>query len=236
MTPEGTRTPPPAILASIDLFADLTPRELEDLGARVRRRHYPKGSTLFLQGDPGTCLYLVETGRVKMVLPSSSGKELIVATRGPGEFFGDMALLDGAPRSADAVTAEECQLLVLQRDDFVRFLETHAAAAVRLLAELSRRLRRTMRQQEEASLLDVGARVASALLHLAEEQGTPAGDGTEGIVVATSLTQTALATMVGITRESVNKWVRYYERAGIVRWEKGRLTVIQPRELRLRTS
>jgi CRP-like cAMP-binding protein len=227
-----------SVLAGVDLFAVLTAEELEGLGARLRRRHYAKGTVLFTEGDPGTGLYVIEWGRVKIVLTSPAGKELVLAVCGPGEFFGDMALLDGEPRSADAIVAEDCQLLILQRDDFVRFLETHPQAAVRLLAVLSRRLRRATRRHQEATLLDVSARLASALLRLAEEQGAPAGapaaDGAAPVVIPTGLTQAGLAAQVGVTRESVNKWLRYFQRRGWLSWEQGRLTLLRPGKLRER--
>jgi CRP-like cAMP-binding protein len=225
-----------ATLAGIDLFSALTPEELAGLGARLRRRRYPKGTVLFVEGDPGTGLYVIESGRVKIVLASPAGRELVVAVRGPGEFIGDMALLDGEPRSADAVAAEDCRVLILPREDFVRFVETHPLAAMRLLAVLSRRLRQTMRQHQDATLLDVSARVASALLRLADEQGAPAGDGSEARVVPTTLTQAGLAAQIGVTRESVNKWLRYFQRRGWLRWEPGRLTLLRPARLRERLS
>jgi CRP-like cAMP-binding protein len=215
-----------------------TPDELERLAAGARRRPYPKGAVLFVEGDPGTSLYVVEAGRVRIVLTTPQGKELLFAVRGPGEFFGDMALLDGAPRSADAIAAEDCRLLFLSREDFVRFIEAQPGAALRLLAVLSRRLRRGMRQQQDATLLDVAARVSSALLQLADEEGqpAPAGDGPWAVVVAAPLTQAELAALVGVTRESVNKWLQYYRRRGWLRWEPGRLTLLRPDELRKRLA
>jgi CRP/FNR family transcriptional regulator, cyclic AMP receptor protein len=222
------------LLARVGLFAGLAEEDCQALAERVRRRRYRKGTTLFVEGDPGTCLYVVESGHVEIRLTSPDGKELVVATRGPGEFFGDMALLDGAPRSADAVAADDCWLLLLQREDFVHFLEAHPKAAVRLVEVLSRRLRESMRQQQEATFLDVSGRVASALLRLAEEDGIAAEDGSGAIAVCRSLTQVQLAGMVGVTRESVNKWIGFFQRRGDLRWEKGRLTILRPDELRKR--
>jgi CRP-like cAMP-binding protein len=223
-----------AALAQVDLFSVLTPDELEGLSERVRRRRYPKDAVIFLEGDPGTSLYMIEAGRAKMVLSSPGGKEVVIATRGPGEFFGDMALLDGEPHSADAVATEECQLLILRREDFVRFLDAHPKIALRLLALLSRRLRQTMRRQQEATLLDVSARLASALLRLAEERGAAPAGGE--ILVAAPPTQADLAVDIGATRESVNKWLRYYARRGWIRWDKGHLALLQPEKLRERLA
>ena len=239
----------PSALAQVDLFSTLTSEELAALQSRVRRRRYPKGTVIFLEGDPGTSLYVIEEGHVKIVLTSPDGKELVIAVRGPGEFFGDMALLDGEPRSADAVAAKDCRLLILQREDFNRFLVAHPQAAARLLAVLSRRLRRVMRQQQDATLLDVAGRVARTLLQLAEDHGRPvAGSvgsagaagaaavsgGAGAIVVDAVATQADLAAVVGVTRESVNKWLRYYQRRGWIRWEPGSLVLLRPDELRRR--
>jgi CRP-like cAMP-binding protein len=168
-----------------------------------------------------------------MTLPLPDGRELIVAWRGPGEFFGDMALLDGQPRSADAVAVEDSQLALLQREDFLRFLETRPAVAVRLLVVLSKRLRDSMQQQLDSLRQDAGARVASALLRLAEEQGTAATSGGE-VTIAPAPTQGELANFVGLTRESVNKWLGYFERSGAIRREKRQLTLLHPEELRKR--
>jgi CRP-like cAMP-binding protein len=221
-----------ATLARVDLFATLDEAELAALGERVRRRRYPKGATVFVEGDPGTGLYAVERGRVAITRTSAEGKELVFAVRGPGEFFGDMALLDGEPRSADAVTVEECWLLLLHRDDFLKFLEGHPKATARLLVVLSRRLRDVMQQQEEVSFLDAAGRVAGVLLRLAESRGAPLEPG--GIVVDAPPTQGQMASQAGLTRESVNKWLRYYQRRGVIQWEKGRLSVLKPDELRRR--
>ena len=243
---EGHRAPSPGVIGSaetvlsrLDLFADLTPRELTALESHARRRHYRRGTVICQEGDPGTCLYVVEAGRVRVQLTSpANGKQLVIDVYGPGEYVGEMALLDGEPRSADVLALDDCRLLLLPREDFIRFLETHAAAAVKMLVVMSQRLRRATRQQEEASFLDVGARVASALLRLAEEQGSPLDDGiggAAGVAVTTPITQSALAAMVGVTRESANKWTRYFVRAGWIRWEKRYVVVLQPEALRGRT-
>jgi CRP/FNR family cyclic AMP-dependent transcriptional regulator len=230
------------LLAHIELFADLPAEDRAALGAQLRRRRYPRGAVLFLEGDPGTCLYLVERGQVKMVLTSPDGREFLVAVRGPGECFGEMSLLDGEPRSADAMVIEDAQLLILQREDFLRFLEGHPATAIRLLAILTDRLRRSMRLHQEASFLDVGARIASAVLRLAQHQGPRDPSGGPGpedaapVVVQTHLTQAELAATVGVTRESANKWLQYFERRGLLRWEKGRVLILRPEELRQRAS
>src|SRR5437764_14479100 len=120
-----------SLLAQIELFSGLTEPELEHLSASLRRRRFAKGQILFFRGDPGQSLYIIESGQVKIVLTSPEGREFSLALLGPADFFGDLALLDGEPRSADAVAQEACQLLLLEREDFLRFLEAHPKAAAR---------------------------------------------------------------------------------------------------------
>jgi CRP-like cAMP-binding protein len=216
----------------VGLLAPFGAEELAALERRLRRRRYDKGTVLFVEGDPGTSLYVIESGRVKIVLTSPDGRELIIAWRGPGEFFGDMALLDGGPRSADAIVDEDCRLALLQREDFQRFLEERPAVAIRLLAVLSQRLRDAMQQQLDAIRQDAGARVASALLRMAQD--LRAGATGPGPPVVQVPTQTEFARFVGLTRESVNKWLGYFERSGVIRRERGKITILRPEELRKR--
>jgi CRP/FNR family cyclic AMP-dependent transcriptional regulator len=217
-----------ATLVRIPLFAGLPPAELESLSSCLRRRRYTKGEVIFLQGDPGTSLYAIEGGRVKIAVASPEGKEFVLNLLGPGDFFGELALLDAEPRSADAVAQDPCLLLLLQREDFLRFLEAHPRASATLLAVLSRLLRRNAQIVQDAAFLDVPTRLARTILELGETKGQ-AAEG--GLVVGSRLTQSDLAAMVGTTRESVNKWLRSYQRQGLIRYDRGIITVLRPRDL-----
>lgn len=220
-----------AALEQVKLFAGLAVEDLVALAANLQRRRYGKGQFIFQQGDPGLCLYLVESGKVKIASVSSEGKGLVLNLFGPGDFFGELALLDGEPRSADAVAQEPCQLLLLQRDDFMHFLEARPHVAIKLLATVSRRLRHTTQQAEDIIFFDLPARLARVLLELAEAERTSA----EGEWVITSRpTQAELAEMVGATRESVNKWLGVYEEQGLIRRERNQLFILQPEALRKR--
>ncbi|HEU5319046.1 MAG TPA: Crp/Fnr family transcriptional regulator [Chloroflexota bacterium] len=223
----------PLALARVGLFEGLPQSELEQLAALVRQRRYRRGVTIFREGDPGAALYLIESGQVRIGITSEDGKELVIALLGPGDFFGDLALLDGAPHSADAFAREDCSLLLLQRSDFQRYLASRPEIANHLLGVLSRRLRRNTQMLQEAAFLDVSARVASALLQLADLHGQPDG---EAITITSQFKQSELAAMVGASRESVNKWLRYYERIGLVRSSGRSLTILQPDQLRRRLS
>ncbi len=210
-------------LAEVPLFAQLAPGELDRLAALLRPRRYRAGEVIFHEGDAGTALYIIAEGEVKIVLGSAEGKEVVLALLGGGDFFGEFALLDGEPRSADAVATVASQLLTLQREDFARFLTDHPRVALSLLAVLSRRLRRTDQLVHDAAFADVRTRLIKVLLELAQTKGT---QEPKGIVIGSRLTQGDLATMAGTTRESVNKWLRYYGQKGLLRHERGRLTLI----------
>ena len=218
-----------AALARVPLFKGLPTTALAPLGAHVRRRRYPQGAAIFRQGDPGAALCIVESGRIKIALGSAEGKEFVLELMGPGDVFGELALLDGRARSADAVAAEESTLLLLPRAAFLRVVEAHPRVALDLLMALTRRLRRDAAVIQDAAFLDVPTRIARALLRLAETMD-------EGDVVVTPawLTQTELARVVGATRESVNKWLGSYERQGLIRRRDGRIAVLRPDDLQRR--
>jgi CRP-like cAMP-binding protein len=217
------------LLIRCPLFAELSMGESENLAALLRRRRYRGGDPVFREGDPGTALYIIEAGEIRILLGGSEGKEVVLALLGPGEFFGELALLDGEPRSADAVATANTDLLVLPRDDFVRFLRDVPAVAVNLLASLSRRFRRTDRLVHDAAFSDVRTRVTRLLVELAETRGT---ESHGGVVIGPRLTQGDLASMVGATRESINKCLRSYTAQGLVRHERGRLVLLNVERLR----
>jgi len=218
------------LLAQVPLFSGLNRGELDDLAALMRRHRYAAGETIFHEGDAGTALYIIEKGEVKIILGSAEGKEVVLSLLGPGDFFGDLALLDGEPRSADAMAMEAAELLILQRHDFLRFIAEQPQVAINLMAVLSRRLRRVDQLVLDAAFLDVGTRLVRTLLDLAHTRGQA---GSKGSVVITSrLTQSDLANMIGATRESINKCLRRYAEMGLVRHARGRLTLLDVERLR----
>lgn len=219
----------PHPLSKVQLFSALSSAEIAEMVKRVQRRRFRRGETIFHEGDVGTALFIVEAGEVKIVLRSADGKEVLIGFRKPGDFFGEMALLDGEPRSTDAIATEPSSLLILWREEFLRFLIERPQVAVDLLAILSRRLRSTTRLVQDAAFLNVRARLVKVLLELAESKGIP---GPEAEVTIPRLTQLDLAAMVSATRESVNKWLRYYERLGMVKLRRGGLDLLQPQRLR----
>jgi CRP/FNR family cyclic AMP-dependent transcriptional regulator len=216
-------------LARVGLFGELTRGELAELATCVRTRRYPKGRIIFGEGDPGSHLYLIADGRVSVGTNSPDGRFLELHSFGPGEVFGELALLDGEPRSADAVALEPCELLLLSRTDFLRFLNTHPKVAIRLLAVLSRHLRRTNQQAAQIAFLPVSVRLAQVLLNLAESQGSSPGGGDPRTF---RVTQAELATQIGATRESVNRGLSDFEEQGLIRCQRGQVTVLRSAGLR----
>jgi CRP-like cAMP-binding protein len=214
-------------LAHVPLFETLDAGDLERLSAKLVLRRYPRASRIFFTGDEGTTLCIVRRGRVKLALTSPEGREVILDLFGPGDVFGELALLDGQPRSADAVAIEATQLLHLSREDFLRYLEDHPRVAIRLLGVLSRRLRRDATLVSDAAFLDVPARLARAILRLADTRA----DGTVG---TPTLNQETLAGLAGTTRETLNKWLGFFQDQGAVVWENGAVTVIDAERLRRR--
>lgn len=216
------------LLARVSLFAECAPEELASLARLLQPRRFDRGGVIFHQGDPGAAMYVVEDGRVAIGLSAPEGKDVTLALLGPGDFFGELALLDGEARSADARAAEPTRLLSLRRDDFLGFLQAHPHVPPILLAALSRRLRRTDQIVHDAAFLDIPTRLAKILLDLGRSQGQP---GPEGLVITSRFTQADLAAMVGATRESINKWLRSFTRQGLISYRRGRLVLLDPRRL-----
>jgi len=223
----------PELLANVGLFAGLSSAELVGLAALMRPRPYAKDEVIYLKGDAGTAFYVIASGRVKIALTSPDGKELILRRLGPGQFHGELALLDDEPRSADAISTEPSVLLVLQRDAFRQFLNDHPGVATKLLGTVSNYLRRNAELIQDATFLDVPARLARILLELAAGPGAtelpPAGT-----VIEDRMKQGEIASLVGATRESVNKWLGAFEKQGLIRYDKGQITLLRPSGLKQR--
>jgi CRP/FNR family transcriptional regulator, cyclic AMP receptor protein len=224
----------PELLAQVGLFADLSPEELTGLAALMRPRPYSKDEVIYLRGDPGTAFYVIASGKVKIALTSPEGKELILRRLGPGGFHGEIALLDDEPRSADAIATEQSVQLVLQRDAFRQFLADHPDVATKLLGTVSRYLRSNAELIQDATFLDVPARLARVLLDLAAPAGSTTDLPPAGAVIPDRMKQGELASLVGATRESINKWLGSFERQGLIRYDKGQITLLRPSGLKQR--
>ena len=201
------------LLAHIPIFQNLSPDDLASLSSLLRRLQAKKGDVLFRKSSEGNALYVIREGAIKIVLPSRMGEERIVTIFSTGDFFGEMALLDGQPRSADAVALKPSKLLVLDRKDFLKFLNAHEAAMATILSTLSMRLRKTDEMLEDASFLNIPARLAKKLLEIGGTFGRQNGNT---MSISLKLSQKELADMVGATRESINKELRVLKERGLV--------------------
>lgn len=217
------------LLAQIPMFEHVALEDREHLSGLLRERRYSKGEVIFHQGDVGTALFMIRKGEVAIRLSSSEGREVILALLGRGDAFGELALLDGEPRSTDAVAREETHLLSLHQEDFRRFLSERPQVAMGLLAVLSRMVRRVTQLVHDSAFLDARARLARVLLDLARTQGQTSPEGT---VLIPKLTQAELANLCGVTRESANKWLRFYAREGLLSYESGQITLLDTERLR----
>ncbi len=224
------------ILKRVPLFAGLPDDALAALAARLRRRSLPGGTPVVYKGDPSGALYLIESGRVKVHQATASGGEVILNLLGPGDFFGEMSLLDGQPRSADISTLEPSALLLLEGDALRDLLTSQPAVAWTLLQILSRRVRDANTQAEMMMTRDVPGRVAACLLRLAETQGTPLSSGS--IRVEVGLTQSDIAALIGATRERVSRALSAFRESGAIVWDKaaGRWIICKPAALAKRAE
>ncbi len=216
-----------SILGRHEFFRDLQPAAVDRLAAHARLVAYPSGARIFEKGDPGSGLLAVVSGLVRISVLSHDGREIVLNLIGPNEIFGEIALLDGEPRTADATAAGPCRLLALDRRDFDAVLTSDPAAARKVLAVVSRRLRRTSEQVEDLIFTDLPTRLAKALLRLAKVQGGARGDG-PGAPARVAITQKELGQTIGFSRESTNKCPKEWEGAGPVAIEKGACTIRNP--------
>jgi CRP-like cAMP-binding protein len=203
------------------LFEGCDPPVLAGVARRLRRRRFRRGEVIFHQGDPGDALHVVASGAVKIVLPSTEGEEAIIATLRMGDFFGELAILDGAPRSATAVALEHAETLALPRDVFHDLLDREPGLRDALLAGLAHELRRLTSHVEELHFLDLAGRLAMHLARLARE----ADPSSTVVRLDWPYTQSDLASMIGGTRQSVNKLLSGLVEDGLVRIERDTLIV-----------
>lgn len=208
------------ILRRVPLFAHVGDEELGRLAAMARERPYPRNSVIVFADDPGDALYVVAAGQVKVVLVGEDGREVILAVLGPGDFFGELALIDDEPRSAHVMAMDDARLLVLRRDDFERVLEAYPRIALALLRALSRRLRRADDQIGALVMLDVYGRVARVLVDLGED-GQVRG-----------VTHATIAQMVGSTRETVSRTIRELAERGLIVVTREGIQLADPTALR----
>jgi CRP/FNR family cyclic AMP-dependent transcriptional regulator len=215
-TPANVST---TLLRNVPLFANMDEAQLSVLVPMVTRSSYGRGLTIIGAGDPTDSLYIVIHGRLKVLMRDEQGREVILAILGPGEFFGEMGLLDDSPRSASVVTLEPCELLRISKADFKRCLATNFELSLMVMRGLVKRLREADQKIGSLALMDVYGRVARLLLEMAEEI-----DGEQ--VVVKKLSKQDIAKMIGASREMVSRVMKDLELGGYIE-VRGRSVVLR---------
>ena len=215
-----------SVLRKHPIFADLESEAFDQLCRYAKHTTLKRGAALFAKGDPGLSLYAVISGSVKMSISSADGRSAILNIIGPGEIFGEIALLDGGVRSSDAIANTNCELFVIDRREFIPFVRSQPALAMKFIELLCGRLRRTSDQVEQIILQNLPGRLASALIRLSEKHKLEPGGRTIAI------TQQEISEMVGMTRESINKQLRAWAARSWVRLEHGAIVVLKDEQIR----
>jgi CRP/FNR family transcriptional regulator, cyclic AMP receptor protein len=207
------------------LFRDLPPSVIEHLGSYMKSRRVARGTTIFAKGDPGSGLMGVLSGAVKVSVASAEGKDIVLNIFREGEIFGEIALLDGRPRTADATAMTACELVVIERRDFVPFLSGNPDVMLKFIEILCSRLRRTSEQVQDVTFLNLPTRLAKTLLQLmaSEEGATPRSK--------VAITQREISQIIGRSRESTNKQLRVWAKRGWIQLVRGGVTVVAPDKL-----
>jgi CRP/FNR family transcriptional regulator, cyclic AMP receptor protein len=219
-----------AALTCMPLFQGLDDDDLAMLAATVRTRRYRRGDLIFRQGDPGDGLHVVLSGRVRIWTTGDGGGEAILATLRPNEFFGALALLDGAPRSASATAIEATETLTVPRERFRQLIDDVPAIRDHVILQLTAEVRRLTTHVEELHFLDIAGRLAARLVRLAGDQGARSSGGE--IRLDGPLTQGELAAMVGSTRQSVNKLLGWLVDDELIRLDRDAIVILDLAGLR----
>ena len=206
------------MLEDIPLFSCLDAEVVRDFEKVAARKRFPKNAIVFSRGDESDSLYIVRSGKVKAIIHDEEGREIVLAVIGEGEYFGEMGVLDGVPRSATIVTQEPTEMLVIRRNEFKKLLSANPDMALNLIAVVLQRLRRADQKIESLGLRYVHGRVANLLMQSAEPQGRE-------WVVKEKMTHQEIANVVGSSREMVSKILAELVEAGSISIEKRQITI-----------
>jgi CRP-like cAMP-binding protein len=209
-----------SVLRNHPIFCDLAPEALDQLCRYAKHSTLKRGATLFSKGDPGNSLFAVISGTVKISISSVDGRNAILNLIGAGEIFGEMSVLDGQARSADAIANTNCEIFAIDRRDFLPFMRSQPELGMKIIELLCTRLRWTSDQVEQVILQNLPGRLAGALIRLTEKGKLVSGGRT------ISITQQEISEMVGMTRESINKQLRVWAARSWVRLEHGAIVVL----------
>ncbi|QWG20950.1 Crp/Fnr family transcriptional regulator [Bradyrhizobium sediminis] len=214
-----------AVLRKHPIFCDLDPEALDQLCRYAKHATLKRGATIFSKGEPGTSMFAVISGTVKISTSSPDGRSAILNLIGAGEIFGEIAVLDGQARTADATANTNCEIFIIDRREFVPFVKSQPALAMKFIELLCTRLRWTSEQVEQIILQNLPGRLANALLRLTEKHKLAPGGRTIAV------TQQEISEMVGMTRESINKQLRVWADRRWVRLEHGAIVVLDAEPL-----
>jgi CRP-like cAMP-binding protein len=212
------------LLRTVPIFSELTDGDIASLARLSSRRRFPKDTVVFFENEEGDFFFMILEGRIKVTILGDDGREVILSMLGPGDFFGEMALLDNEPRSATAIAVEESELLQLHRTDFQSVLTDNRSIQHALIKILTGRLRRANHQISTLALLDVYGRVARVIVDMAREEGRRLRDGR---IAFRRATHQEIANRIGTTRETVTRMLKDLERQGLIHVE-GKEIVVEP--------
>lgn len=213
------------ILRNHQLFSGLPAEIIERVCAYAKMKEIKRGATIFTKGEPGQSMFAVCSGTVKISVPSAEGKDAVFNFIDEGGIFGEIALLDGHPRTADAIAITKCQLMMIDRRDFLPLIRSYPELAARIIDVLCMRLRHTSEQVEDIVFHDLPGRLAKALLRLA-------GSDTSAKSQKIAITQREIGQVIGMSRESTNKQLQDWQRRKWIRLERGGIIVLEHAALR----
>ena len=200
-------------LKNVNIFSEISDNHIKEFEGFFTLREYPKGSMMILEEEYGDIVFVIRTGTVKITRVNDEGKEVILALLGPGEIFGELAILDGEARSANALAQENCELVLINREEFLDILKNNFQISFRLMCELAKRLRKSDQQIEALSLSDAEHRIGVSLLNLAEDMGVIR----KGKVTIQNLPfQQDIANMAGTSRETVSRVMKILENKNMI--------------------
>jgi CRP/FNR family cyclic AMP-dependent transcriptional regulator len=214
-----------AVLRQHPIFRDLDRAALDQLCRYSKTRVVKRGTIIFSKGDPGNSLFAVVKGTLRIGVTSAEGREAIFNIVGPRELVGEIALLDGRERTADAVATTDCELLVIDRREFLPFVRSQPILATKLIDLLCARLRWISDHVEQVIIPNLSGRLAKALVRLAER------DGAKNTKQKLAITQLELSQMVGMSRESINKQLHAWSKRKLVRLERGGIVIVNKEAL-----
>lgn len=215
----------------VPLFSNLDEAEIDQLSQICSERNFEKGQTIFYEEDMGTSFYIIISGQVKIVMLSSDGREHILGLLKEKDFFGEMALLDGEPRSATAIALVDVKTITITREDFHRILKNNPAMSIKIMAVLCKRLRQADRHVESLAFLSAPGRVARILIQLSEDHGTKEGDK---VIISHQMTRQEFANIAGTSRETLTRVLMEFQDDGLIDISKSQIIILNKKHLKER--